>query len=35
MKQTLDYYDTNVLEFFESTIRVETESLYQPFCANC
>lgn len=31
MKQTLDYYDINALGFFESTIRVDMESLYQPF----
>ncbi|NNP77111.1 tellurite resistance protein [Acinetobacter sp. Ac_3412] len=31
MKQTLDYYDINALEFFESTFKVDMESLYQPF----
>jgi len=31
MKQTLDYYDINALEFFESTFEVDMESLYQPF----
>lgn len=31
MKQTLDYYDINAQGFFESTIRVDMESLYQPF----
>lgn len=31
MKQTLDYYDINALGFFESTFKVDMESLYQPF----
>ncbi len=31
MKQNLDYYDINALEFFESTFQVDMESLYQPF----
>ncbi|ENX09178.1 class I SAM-dependent methyltransferase [Acinetobacter courvalinii] len=31
MKHTLDYYDINALEFFESTSKVDMESLYQPF----
>lgn len=31
MKHTLDYYDINALEFFESTSKVDIESLYQPF----
>lgn len=31
MKKTLDYYDINVLGFFESTFKVDMESLYQPF----
>lgn len=31
MKQTLDYYDINALEFFESTFQMDMESLYQPF----
>lgn len=31
MKPTLDYYDINALRFFESTIKVDMESLYQPF----
>ncbi|MFI8033982.1 class I SAM-dependent methyltransferase [Acinetobacter sp. ABJ_C3_5] len=31
MKYTLDYYDINALEFFESTSKVDMESLYQPF----
>ena len=31
MKHTLDYYEINALEFFESTFKVDMESLYQPF----
>lgn len=31
MKKTLDYYDINALGFFESTFKVDMESLYQPF----
>lgn len=31
MKQTLDYYDINASGFFESTFKVDMESLYQPF----
>ncbi|ESK55448.1 class I SAM-dependent methyltransferase [Acinetobacter tjernbergiae] len=31
MKQNLDYYDINALGFFESTYKVDMESLYQPF----
>ncbi|WP_433847537.1 class I SAM-dependent methyltransferase [Acinetobacter proteolyticus] len=31
MKQTLDYYDINALEFFESTSKVDMESIYLPF----
>jgi len=31
MKKNLDYYDINVLKFFESTLKVDMESLYQPF----
>lgn len=31
MKQTLDYYDINALEFFASTFKVDMESLYQAF----
>lgn len=31
MKQTLDYYDINALRFFESTVKVDMEGLYQPF----
>lgn len=31
MKHTLDYYDINALGFFESTFKVDMESLYQLF----
>lgn len=31
MKNTLDYYEINALGFFESTFKVDMESLYQPF----
>lgn len=31
MKKTLDYYDINALKFFESTFKVDMESLYLPF----
>lgn len=31
MKQTLDYYDINALGFFESTFKVDMESIYQQF----
>ncbi|MEO3356336.1 class I SAM-dependent methyltransferase [Acinetobacter haemolyticus] len=31
MKHTLDYYDINALGFFESTFKVDMESLYLPF----
>lgn len=31
MKQTLDYYDINAFGFFESTVKVDMENLYQPF----
>ncbi|MDW8487653.1 class I SAM-dependent methyltransferase [Acinetobacter sp. OYA S30] len=31
MKPTLDYYDINALGFFNSTFKVDMESLYQPF----
>ncbi|WP_225761758.1 MULTISPECIES: class I SAM-dependent methyltransferase [Acinetobacter] len=31
MKPTLDYYDINALNFFESTFKVDMENLYQPF----
>ena len=31
MEHTLDYYDINALGFFESTFKVDMESLYQLF----
>jgi len=31
MKKNLDYYDINALRLFESTFKVDMESLYQSF----